>query len=75
MKTGIYRHYKGGLYLVLGVGQHTETREIVVVYVALTGIHYPGPHIRVRPKAMFEETVNGIPRFAPLGDGVDEVHA
>jgi hypothetical protein len=49
MMAGIYRHYKGGLYQVLGIGQHTETDEIVVVYVALTGADLPGPRIRVRP--------------------------
>ena len=27
MKVGIYRHYKGQLYLVICVGKHTETGE------------------------------------------------
>jgi hypothetical protein len=49
MQTGIYKHYKGGYYLVLGVGQHTETKELMVAYVALTGIHMPGPRLRFRP--------------------------
>jgi len=50
MQAGIYKHYKGGLYQVLGVGQHTETNEIVVIYIPLQ--HDPshtGPRLRVRP--------------------------
>jgi Protein of unknown function (DUF1653) len=33
----VHRHYKGDLYPLLGVGEHTETEERVVVYLALTG--------------------------------------
>jgi hypothetical protein len=47
MKTGLYRHYKGGLYQVLGIGEHTETKERCVVYVALAPL--PGPRLRIRP--------------------------
>lgn len=47
MKTGIYRHYKGGYYQILGIGQHTETSEIVVIYVSLS--YRAGPRLRVRP--------------------------
>jgi hypothetical protein len=49
MQCGIYRHYKGGYYQVLGVAQHTETKESMVVYVALTGVDMPGPRMRTRP--------------------------
>lgn len=58
MQAGVYRHYKGGYYQVLGVGQHTETKELMVVYVALTGAHMPGPRIRIRPLAMFEDELD-----------------
>ena len=47
--SGIWKHHGGGFYQVLGVGQHTETGELVVVYVSLTGAHMPGPRLRVRP--------------------------
>ncbi|WP_027967647.1 DUF1653 domain-containing protein [Halomonas halocynthiae] len=65
---GIYRHYKGPLYEVVGVAQHSETEESVVVYRALYGDY----GLWVRPLGMFTETVeirdeNGAvmqPRFA-----------
>jgi len=48
MEAGIYEHYKGGKYLVIGVGEHTETKEAVVVYVSLDAT-LPGLRMRVRP--------------------------
>ncbi|MCF7529411.1 DUF1653 domain-containing protein [Neisseria lisongii] len=60
---GIYRHYKGNLYEVIGVARHSETEEEQVVYRALYGNY----GLWVRPSAMFAETVslNGetLPRF------------
>lgn len=32
----LYRHYKGGEYVVLSVAIHTETKEKMVVYMSLT---------------------------------------
>lgn len=61
---GIYRHYKGPLYEVLGGAQHSETEERLVVYRALYGDY----GLWVRPLAMFNETVEKDgrqqPRFA-----------
>ncbi|SMF42813.1 DUF1653 domain-containing protein [Pseudogulbenkiania subflava] len=61
---GIYRHYKGPLYEVIGCAQHSETEEPLVVYRALYGEY----GLWVRPVAMFEESVthDGVPqpRFA-----------
>ncbi len=72
MFAGVYRHYKGGLYQVLGVGEHTETKENVIVYVALTGANLPGPRIRVRPShgkdGFFTPIADGMPRFVYVGD-------
>ncbi|WP_372373702.1 DUF1653 domain-containing protein [Vreelandella venusta] len=61
---GIYRHYKGSLYEVLGTAQHSETEEVLVVYRALYGDY----GLWVRPLTMFTESVNRDdqpqPRFA-----------
>ena len=60
---GIYRHYKGSLYQVLHVANHSETEEELVVYRCLYGEY----GVWVRPLAMFTESieVNGkeVPRF------------
>jgi len=62
--AGIYRHYKGQRYRVLGTARHSETMEEVVVYQALYGDF----GLWVRPSAMFCETVEmegePIARFA-----------
>ncbi|MBD8871735.1 DUF1653 domain-containing protein [Rhodanobacter sp. DHB23] len=61
---GLYRHYKGQRYRVLGTARHSETEEPLVVYQALYGEH----GLWVRPAAMFAETVTvdgaRVPRFA-----------
>lgn len=69
---GLYRHYKGGLYEVLGTARHSETLEPMTVYRAL----YGGHGLWVRPAAMFLETVTVDsggsavvqPRFAPVSN-------
>lgn len=53
MKTGRYRHYKGKDYQVIGVATHSETEEELVVYRQ----DYGDRSLWVRPRAMFEETV------------------
>lgn len=67
IKIGKYRHFKGGMYEVIGVAKHSETLEEMVVYKAL----YGDGGIWVRPLSMWEErvTVDGkeIPRFTYLG--------
>ena len=63
IEPGLYRHYKGNDYEVVGVATHSETEECVVVYRALYGEF----GLWVRPLAMFEETVEvdgaTVPRF------------
>lgn len=51
---GIYRHYKGNLYLVEGFATDSETLEPMVVYRAL----YDGNRLWVRPEKMFFDEVN-----------------
>ena len=50
---GIYRHFKGKRYEVLGLARHSETLEDMVVYRAL----YGEGELWVRPLAVFDEMV------------------
>ena len=54
LKPGIYRHFKGNLYELIGIAQHSETLEPMVVYRAL----YGQQGLWVRPAAMWEEQVD-----------------
>ncbi len=75
--TGVYEHYKSTdgdkrLYQVLGFAKHTETEEILVVYIPLYVIpEHTGLRLQVRPLDMFMEDVehNGkvVPRFRYVG--------
>lgn len=53
LKPGVYEHFKGKRYEVLGAAHHSETLEEMVVYRAL----YGEKDLWVRPLAMFLETV------------------
>ena len=69
LQPGLYRHYKGGNYQVIGVARHSETDETdetdeqLVVYRCV----YDNNSLWVRPLAMFLETVfvdgRTVPRF------------
>ncbi len=63
---GFYRHYKGGLYEVVGTVRHSETLEPMTLYRA----HYGEKGLWVRPAAMFGETIvhegKSRPRFEPV---------
>jgi len=70
IKPGIYEHYKGKKYKVLGVAKHSETLEDLVIYEC----QYQNEMSKLwaRPLAMFleEVEVNGdmAPRFKYVGD-------
>ena len=51
--NGIYKHYKGNKYKVLGIAKHSETLEEMVVYQAL----YGEMGVWVRPLSMWSEEV------------------
>ena len=66
VKPGKYRHFKGGLYEVIGLASHSETMEPMVVYRALYGER----GLWVRPAAMWQEMVDRDgyhgPRFCSM---------
>ena len=70
IKNGIYQHYKGNKYEVIGVAKHSETLEDLVVYRALYDNKVS--QLWVRPLKMFTEmvSVNGeeIERFKYIGE-------
>ena len=55
LKLGLYKHYKGKIYEVVGIAKHSETLEDMVVYKATYQLE--GENLWVRPLAMFMETV------------------
>ena len=65
---GLYRHYKGMLYEVVGTVRHSESLEPMTLYRAL----YGEKGLWVRPAVMFNEEVviYGVrqPRFARQPD-------
>jgi hypothetical protein len=77
LRSGVYEHYKGKKYLVLGVARHTETGELMAVYVPLYELaDNEGVQMAVRPLKMFREQVEvgslTRPRFRFTGE--DEGH-
>lgn len=66
IEPGIYKHYKGKEYKVIGVAKHTETDEELVIYQAL----YDDFAFWVRPLNIFKESVTideqQVPRFKYL---------
>ena len=69
LAPGRYRHYKGGEYTVMGVAQHSETGEALVVYRP----EYGDRELWVRQLSMFQESVETpdgrVPRFALIDAG------
>lgn len=65
-QPGIYRHFKGGYYRLIGEASHSETLEDMVVYQAL----YGEGAWWVRPSRMWEEEVSHegriVQRFTPV---------
>ena len=68
IKIGRYRHFKGMEYEVIGIANHSETLEKMVVYRAL----YGNREIWVRPIEMWNETVERdgkvFQRFTYIGE-------
>ena len=68
IKLGKYRHFKGNEYEVIGIANHSETLEPMVVYKAL----YGEGGLWVRPAEMWNETVERdgktFKRFTYIGE-------
>jgi len=64
---GVYRHYKGNEYEVIGFAKHSETLEDMVIYKALYGERGTW----VRPLSMWNELIvageNTVKRFEYIG--------
>lgn len=68
IQPGIYRHFKGNLYEVIGTASHSETLEEMVVYRAL----YGDGGLWVRPAAMWSEWVDREDYHGPRFTRVEE---
>ena len=55
LELGLYKHYKGNSYEVIGIAKHSETLDDLVVYKAT--YQAEGENLWVRPLKMFQETV------------------
>lgn len=53
IKKGIYKHYKGHVYKVIGVAKHSENLEELVVYIDI----HDEDNIWVRPISMFFDKI------------------
>ena len=67
LPAGVWRHWKGNDYLVLGLGHDADVEgRTVVVYVPLYDV--PGPRLAVRTlEGFLEEASPGVPRFTYVG--------
>lgn len=84
MQCGIYQHYKGKKYFVIGVAVETETGEDLVIYVPLYEHPNGGRAMQARPKEMFEQSVlytttegakeELVPRFKFIGEKLEPKH-
>lgn len=53
IKLGKYKHYKGNIYEVVGIANHSETLDKMVVYKALYGDN----ELWVRPLEMWDNDI------------------
>jgi len=73
VRTGTYRHFKGGRYYVLGLAEHTETGETMVIYLPLQETKGAAHALQARPLKSWEAAApGGGPRFEYMGGGVHD---
>lgn len=70
IELGYYKHFKGNLYEVIGIGKHSETLEELVIYKSLKD-----NSIWVRPLSMWNETIERdnktYKRFEYIGKNIN----
>lgn len=69
IENGLYQHYKGNYYQVIGIAKHTETEELFVVYASR---YRSSTEYWIRPYAMFTDMIViddiTIPRFRRVNE-------
>lgn len=69
IKPGRYRHYKGGVYVVLFTASCSETNQPVVVYMnEVHGTYYTRTLKEFTSDVMVDSEDGGIPRFKLLAE-------
>jgi len=69
VKKGIYKHFKGHTYKVIGIGKHSETFEEMVVYINTED----ADDIWLRPQKMFLENVTKEGKTFPRFEYIKEI--
>jgi hypothetical protein len=69
VKPGYYKHFKGEIYKVIGVGRHSETLEEMVIYIH-DSKEYGKDSLWARPLSMWFERIErdgySGSRFTPV---------
>lgn len=73
LKLGVYKHFKGGFYKMIGIARHEETDEELVVYREISrGLETGEGPLWVQPRARFTEEVEYRGKQGPRFQYVSE---
>lgn len=64
IKTGIYKHFKGGYVMVLFTAKHSDRDEIEVVYKGLNNGKYYARPVNSFVEMVENESGESVPRFS-----------
>lgn len=67
-KLGLYKHYKGNFYTVIGTAIHSETEEMMVIYKP----NKEDSSLWVRPEKMFHEQIEVDGKFVSRFEFISE---